>query len=44
MIFFHNKEITSDIKAFIADWEAKDYKGSGKGLGELCGILIEKKL
>lgn len=39
-IFHGRKEITGDCKAVSADWDAGDFEGSGKALGDVVGVLL----
>jgi len=34
-------EITTDCKAVSTDWQGQDFKGAGKAVGDIVGIIIE---
>jgi hypothetical protein len=34
-------EITADCKSTVAFWRAGDYKGAGKAVGDIVGIIID---
>jgi len=39
-IYHDHREITHECKAVSADWEAGDFEGSGKALGDVIGVLL----
>merc|ERR1712118_54469 len=39
-IFRDATEISTDCKAVTADWRASDYKGAGKAVGDIVGIIL----
>ena len=34
-------EITTDCKAVSTDWQGQDFKGSGKAVGDIVGIILQ---
>jgi len=40
-VWHERKEITDDCKTTVADWRAGDFKGAGKAVGDIAGILID---
>lgn len=43
VIVVHGKELTSDVKAIIADFHERKYRDSGVALGKILGILLGVK-
>jgi len=39
-IWHERTEITADCKAVTTDWHGRDFKGSGKAVGDIVGIIV----
>lgn len=39
-IWHERTEITADCKAVTTDWHGRDFKGSGKAVGDIVGIIL----
>jgi len=39
-IYHERRELTDDCKAVVSDWHAGDFKGSGKAVGDIVGVIL----